>query len=73
LSFDERLGLLLDAERSERANYRYTPRLHWAKLPQQNDSLEDLDQRVPRGIDKRLIATLSTLQWIEQKLNLLII
>jgi DNA replication protein DnaC len=73
LSFDERLGLLLDAERSERANYRYAQRLRWAKLPQQNACLEDLDQRVPRGIDKRLIATLSTLQWIEQKLNLLII
>jgi DNA replication protein DnaC len=73
LGFDERLALLLDAERSERANYRYAQRLRWAKLPQQNACLEDLDQRTPRGLDKRLIAQLSDLRWVEQRLNLLIV
>lgn len=73
LGFDERFALLLDAERLERANYRYAQRLRWAKLPQQNACLEDLDQRTPRGLDKRVIAQLSDLRWIEQRLNLLIV
>lgn len=73
LGFDERFALLLDAERVERANYRYAQRLRWAKLPQQNASLEDLDQRVPRGLDKRVIAQLGDLRWIDQHLNLLIV
>jgi DNA replication protein DnaC len=73
LSFDERFALLLDAERLERANYRYAQRLRWAKLPQQDSCLEDLDQRVPRGLDKRVIAQLGDLRWVEQNLNLLIV
>lgn len=73
LGFDERFALLLDAERHERANYRYAQRLRWAKLPQQEACLEDLDQRVPRGLDKRVIAQLSDLRWVEQHLNLLIV
>jgi DNA replication protein DnaC len=73
LDFDERLALLLDAERSERANCRYAQRLRWAKLPQQNACIEDLDQRTPRGLDKRVIARLTDLHWVEQHLNVLIV
>ncbi|MBD8528347.1 IS21-like element helper ATPase IstB [Pseudomarimonas arenosa] len=73
LPFDERLGLLLDAERTERANYRYAQRVRWAKLPQANASLEDIDQRTPRGLDKRLIAQLGQLEWIAKCLNVLIV
>jgi len=73
LTFDERFALLLDAERLERANYRYAQRLRWAKLPQQSACLEDLDQRVPRGLDKRVIAQLADLKWVEQHMNLLIV
>ena len=65
LQFDERLGLLLDAERTERANYRYAQRVRWAKLPQANASVEDIDQRV--------IAQLGQLEWIAQHLNVLIV
>ncbi len=73
LDFDERLALLLDAERSERANYRYAQRLRWAKLPLPEACLENLDQRAPRGLDKRVIGQLSNLHWVEQHLNVLII
>lgn len=73
LNFEERFALLLDAERSERANCRYAQRLRWAKLPQHSASLEDLDPRTPRGLDKRIIAQLSDLRWVEQRLNLLIV
>jgi len=58
--FDERFALLLDAERLERANYRYAQRLRWAKLPQQNAHLEDLDQRTPRVLQRAVPARRST-------------
>lgn len=73
LGFDERFALLLDHERLERGNYRYAQRLRWAKLPQQTACLEDIDARTPRGLDKRLLAQLSDLSWVEQHLNLLIV
>lgn len=73
LQFEERLGLLLDAERTERANCRYAQRLRWAKLPQAEASLEDIDQRTPRGLDKRVIAQLGQLDWIGRYLNVLIV
>lgn len=73
LGFDERFALLLDHERLERANYRYAQRLRWAKLPQQTACLEDIDVRTPRGMDKRLLAQLTDLSWITQRLNLLIV
>jgi DNA replication protein DnaC len=73
LGFEERFALLLDAERIERANYRCAQRLRWARLPQANACLEDLDQRTPRGLDKRVVVQLSDLGWVEQHLNLLIV
>lgn len=73
MDFDERFALLLDQERLERANYRYAQRLRWAKLPQQNACLEDIDPRAPRGLDKRVLAQLTDLGWIGQRLNLLIV
>ena len=71
LPFDDRFGLLIDAEQSERANCRYAQRLRWAKLGQ-SASLEDLDQRTPRGLDKAFVAQLATLAFVADKRNLLI-
>ena len=73
LGFDERFAALLDQEQLERANYRYAQRLRWAKLPLQNACIEDIDQRTPRGLDKRTLAQLTDLHWIDQHLNLLIV
>lgn len=71
LNFGERLALLIDAEQSERRNYRYAQRLRWAKFGQ-SASLEDIDSRTPRGLDRTLIAQLGTLKFIADKLNVLI-
>lgn len=71
LPFNDRMALLIDAEQSERGNYRYAQRLRWAKLGQ-SANLEDLDQRTPRGLDKSLVAQLATLAFINDKRNLLI-
>jgi DNA replication protein DnaC len=71
LNFGERLALLIDAEQSERRNYRYAQRLRWAKLGQ-TASLEDIDSRTPRGMDRAVIAQLGTLKFVADKINVLI-
>jgi len=72
LSFEQRLGLLVDREITERENRRLKTRLRQAGL-QQNACLEDLDTQTPRGLDKALITQLATGQWIREGLNLLIL
>ena len=70
-SFEDRLGLLIQHEITDRASYRLVQRLRWAKLPQ-NACLEDLDTRTARGVDPAVLAQLTDLAWIKQHLNLLI-
>lgn len=72
LSFEERLGLLVDRELTEREDRRLQTRLRQARL-KHSACLEDLDTRTPRGLDKALITQLATGQWIRQGLNLLIL
>ncbi len=71
LSFEERLGLLADRESTERESRRLKTRLRQAKL-KVNASIEDIDLRTPRGIDKSLIASLVSCKYISQHLNCLI-
>jgi len=71
LSFDERLGLLIQHELTERASARLAQRLRWARLPV-TAVLEDLDTRTPRGIDSRQLAQVRDLSWISEHLNVLI-
>ena len=72
LAFEERLGLLVDREITERENRRLKTRLSKAKL-RQNASLEDIDYRAPRGLDKSLIARLGACEWLREHLNVLLI
>ena len=72
LSFEERLGLLIDREMSERENKRLATRLRTAKL-RISAAIEDIDFRQPRGLDKSLILSLASNQWISEHHNLLII
>jgi DNA replication protein DnaC len=71
LSFEERLGLLVDRESTERENRRLTTRLRQAKL-RQTACIEDIDYRHPRGLDKALITRLGTCQWVHDRQNVLI-
>lgn len=71
LTFEERLGLLVDREMTDRENRRLTTRLRQARL-RQEAALEDIDFRHPRGLDRTLIAHLSSCGWIEQHHNILI-
>ena len=71
LSFDERLGFLVEREHSVRANRQLTYRLRRAQL-KLNASIEDLDQRAPRGLDKSFINELARSRFILDHLNVLI-
>lgn len=71
LSFEERLGLALDRELTERENRALTTRLRNAKL-KQLASVEDIDTRHPRALDKGLLASLLNPQWISAHRNVLI-
>jgi DNA replication protein DnaC len=71
ISFEERIGLLVDREYSERESTRLTRRLQQAKL-REKACLEDIDYRHPRGLDKGLIHRLSSCQWIAKHQNLII-
>jgi DNA replication protein DnaC len=71
MGFEERLGLLLDHEQAVRETRRMKTRLSRAKL-RQDGSIEDIDFRHPRGLDKSLVLRLSGCQWIKDKNNLII-
>jgi len=71
MGFEERLGLLLDHEMAVRETRRMKTRLSKAKL-RQNGSIEDIDFRHPRGLDKSLVIRLSGCQWIKDHNNLII-
>jgi len=71
LSFEERLGLLIDREMTSREDRRLQSHLRRAKL-RHNTCIEDIDYRQSRGLDKSLMLDLAQCQWIKQHLNLLI-
>ncbi len=71
LSFEERLGLLVDREITERDNRRLKMRLKKAKL-RQSAIIEDIDYRHPRGLDKSQMLSLAGCQWIQKHHNCII-
>jgi DNA replication protein DnaC len=71
LGFEERLGLLVDREATERENRKLATRLKKAKL-RQSASVEDIDFRRSRGMDKALILSLAACAWIAKGINVLI-
>lgn len=70
-TFDERFGLLVDAEHTERENRRMQGRLKRARL-RQNAAIEDIDLRHPRGLDNALLLCLAGCDWIRQRRNVII-
>ena len=70
-SFEDRLGLLIQQEMTERSGYRLAQRLRWAKLPMPA-CVEDLDTRAPRGLDPAQLAQVIDLGWVREHLNVLI-
>jgi DNA replication protein DnaC len=71
LSFEDKLGLLVDREWSERDNRRVARRLKEARLGV-GASLEGVDCEPARGLDKAVVRQLMTCQWAKQKQNVII-
>ncbi len=71
LSFEERFGLLVDREKTEREDRRLKIRLQKAKL-RHNASMEDIDFNHPRRLDKQLILSLSSCEWVKANHNVFI-
>jgi DNA replication protein DnaC len=71
LSFEERLGLLIDSEWTAREQRKLTRRLQVAKL-RYPASLEDVDFKHPRGLDRQQVLSLGNCGWIQNHHNLLI-
>src|SRR5271165_6978662 len=66
------LALLLDRETSWRRDKRLTARLRAARLRQQA-SVEDVDYRAARGLDRALFQKPSTGEWIDAHDNLVLV
>ena len=71
LSFEERLGLLVDREAVCRESKRLKTRLRKAKL-RHDAAVEDIDFRHPRGLDKSLVMRLADCNWLKNHENLII-
>lgn len=71
LSFEDRLGLMIQHELTDRASARLAQRLRWAKLPQ-GAVLEDLNTHAVRGLAPAALAQVRDLGWIAEHLNVLI-
>jgi DNA replication protein DnaC len=71
MPFEERLGLLVEREISERASAQTTARLRRARL-KHAASQEDVDYRAARGLDRALFGRLLTGAWIKEHQNILI-
>jgi len=71
LSFEERLGIIVEKEWLHRKNTRIKRLLYKASLAI-NACIEDIDYTQNRKIDKKTIQTLSSCTFIEQKLNIII-
>lgn len=71
LSFEERLGLMVDREMTERENHRLQTRLRKAKL-REHACMEDIDYQSSRGLNRSLMKSLASCTWIASQQNVLI-
>ena len=72
LSFEERLGLLIDIEITRRANNRRRSRIKTARFPLQA-TIEDLDLSPKRGLKRAQVLELAQGDWVDRHLNVLVL
>jgi DNA replication protein DnaC len=71
LSFEERFGLIVDYQMTDLENRRMQNRLKNAKL-RLSASLEDLDFKQGRGLDRSTVMSLALNQWVKNHHNILV-
>lgn len=72
LSFEERLGLLVDAEWTSRKNNRLRKLIKSADFDQSQATIADIDYRPSRKLNKSEILRLGTCTYIEEHHNIII-
>lgn len=72
LSFEDRLGLLVDYEQSHRDNLRLGRLLKAAKLKSVGACVEDIDYSAKRGLDKTTVLNLISSDWVTNGFNIII-
>jgi DNA replication protein DnaC len=72
LAFEERFALLVDAQHLFRENKRMKRLLENAKL-KLCASMEDIDYRSPRGLDKSVMLSLGSCDWVKKHRNVIIV
>jgi len=72
LGFDERIGMMTDAEWLLRENNRIKKRLKDANLRFSGATLADIDYRPSRKLDRAYIARLSDLDWVKEARNMIL-
>lgn len=72
LSFDERFGMLVDAEWTHRENKRLTTALREAKLKLSSACIENIDHSPKREIDRAQLRQLATCRWVAEHQNVII-
>ncbi|MBT9158720.1 MAG: Insertion sequence IS5376 putative ATP-binding protein [Firmicutes bacterium] len=73
LSFEERFGLLTDAEWARRKNNRLARLIRKAELHFPQACIEDLEYHADRRLDKQLITRLSTCNYIGDRRNIIVL
>lgn len=71
LSFEERFSFLVDMEMTSRDSRRLSRLLKGARL-RDSACIEDIDFRAHRGLERSMVLSLATCDWIEKKRNVLI-
>jgi DNA replication protein DnaC len=72
LAFDERFGLLVDAEWLHRENKRLVRALREAKLKLSQACVEDIDYPARRELDKAVVRQLASCRWVQEHQAILI-
>jgi DNA replication protein DnaC len=72
LSFEEKLGMLVDREWLDRDNRRLARRIKDAKLPI-DASPEDVLCDSARGLEKAVVRSLATCAWVRAKQNVIVV
>lgn len=72
LAHAEWLALLLDREGAVRSTKRFQTRLRAARLRHGQATVEDVDYRTPRRLDKALFQQLTAGRWLTEHRNLLV-
>ncbi len=69
LSFEDRLGMMIDSEATERESKQCASRLRAAK-PKLQACIEDVKLKATKGIDKSMLKELSLCRWIKDHRNI---